>query len=261
MAQYAEYGLDGRCAIVTGGGTGIGKACAIELAKAGVRVALFGRRLAPLESVVEECNQYTPGAMASSVDVSVPSAVKNGVNAVYESFGHIDILINDAGIESPYKVGEIPFNTFFDMEEDEYLSFYRIHALGHYMMMQAVAPIMQKQHFGRIVNVTSVTALSAGYSSPAYTGSKAAAICQTMAFCRRYGKDNITVNSISPGMVNTPMKTNSPQEEFEMVAKMTPLGRVAEPIDIARVALFLAQENLFVSGQNIVADGGSTLIL
>ena len=261
MAQYAEYGMDGRCAIVTGAGTGIGKACAIELAKAGVKVALFGRRIAPLEEVAAECSQYTPGAMALSVDVSVPEAVKDGVEKVREAFGRIDILINDAGIESPYQVGQMPFNEFFDMEEDEYLSFYRVHALGHYMMMQAVAPAMQEQHFGRIVNITSVTAISASYSSPAYTGSKAAAICQTMAFCRRYGKDNITVNSISPGMVNTPMKTNSPKEEFEMVAKMTPLGRVAEPIDIARVAMFLAQENLFISGQNIVADGGSTLRL
>ena len=261
MPQYAEYGMEGRCAIVTGGGTGIGRACAIELAKAGVRVALFGRRTAPLEETAAECDKYTPGALPLSVDVSDPDAVREGVDKVVSAFGRIDILVNDAGIESPYQPGQVPFNDFFDMDEEEYMSFFRVHTLGHYLMMQAVAPVMRERHFGRIVNITSVTALSGAYSSPAYTGSKAAAICQTMAFCRRYGKDNITVNSISPGMVDTPMKTNSPKEEFEMVGKATPLGRVAEPADIARVAMFLAQEHLFVSGQNIVADGGATLML
>jgi NAD(P)-dependent dehydrogenase (short-subunit alcohol dehydrogenase family) len=126
-------------------------------------------------------------------------------------------------------------------------------------MMQAAVKYMIPAQFGRIVNVTSVTGVNAAYSSPAYTSSKAAAICQTKAFAKKYGKFNIIVNSIAPGMVNTPMKTNSPPEEFAAVAQMCPLGRVAEPIDIARLAMFLSQENLFVSGQNIIADGGATV--
>ncbi len=259
MAQYLEYGLDGRAAIVTGAGTGIGEACAVELAKAGVKVALFGRRLAPIEAAAARCSEFTPGAIALSVDVSDEAAVKEAVKKVQETFGRIDILVNNAGIESPYQVGQVPFEAFFDMEPDEYLSFFKIHDLGHYLMMQAVAPAMKEQKFGRIVNVTSVTGVTAGYSSPAYTSSKAGAICQTKAFAKKFGKYNITVNSISPGMVNTPMKTNSPPEEFEMVARMTPLGRVAEPVDIARLAMFLSQENLFVSGQNIIIDGGATV--
>lgn len=191
--------------------------------------------------------------------MSDTAAVSAAVETVKSTFGRIDILINNAGIESPYKVGEIPFEAFFNMDTDEYLSFFKIHDLGHYLMMQAVAPYMQESGFGRIVNVTSVTGINGSYSSPAYTASKAGAICQTKAFAKKYGKWNITVNSISPGMVNTPMKTNSPKEEFEMVGKMTPLGRVAEPIDIARLAMFLSSENLFVSGQNIIIDGGATV--
>lgn len=259
MAQYIEYGLDGRSAIVTGAGTGIGSACAVELAKAGVRVALMGRRLAPLEEVAAECAKYTPGAFALSVDVSDPAAVSDAVAKVKETFGRIDVLINNAGIESPYQVGQVPFEHFFDMEPDEYMQFFKIHALGHYLMMQAATAHMKEAGFGRIVNVTSVTGVNAAYSSPAYTSSKAAAICQTKAFAKKYGKFNITVNSIAPGMVNTPMKTNSPKEEFEAVGKMCPMGRVAEPIDVARLAMFLSQENLFVSGQNIIIDGGSTV--
>ncbi|NLL38496.1 MAG: SDR family oxidoreductase [Clostridiales bacterium] len=259
MAQYLEYGLAGRGAIVTGAGTGIGAACAVELAKAGAKVALFGRRTGPIESVAAECSQYTPGAIFVSVDVSDKDAVEKAVDLVKNTFGRIDVLINNAGIESPYQVGETPFDAFFDMEPDEYMQFYRVHALGHYLMMQAVIKYMKQAQFGRIVNVTSVTGVNAAYSSPAYTSSKAAAICQTKSFAKKYGKYNIIVNSIAPGMVNTPMKANSPPEEFAAVAEMSPLGRVAEPIDVARLAMFLSQEHLFVSGQNIIVDGGATV--
>lgn len=256
MAQYLDYFLEGRSAIVTGAGTGIGAACAIELAKAGVRVALFGRRIAPIEATAAECEKYTPGAIAMPVDVSDKDAVYKSVDCVKDKFGRLDILINNAGIESPYQVGETPFDAFFDMEPEEYMQFFNIHSLGHYMMMQASAKHMVLANFGRIINITSITALNGAYSSPAYTASKAAAICQTKAFARKYGKNNITVNSIAPGMVNTPMKANSPPEEFEIVGKMSPLGRVIEPVDIARIAMFLSSTNLFLSGQNIVVDGG-----
>lgn len=259
MAQYLEYGLAGRGAIVTGAGTGIGAACAVELAKAGAKVALFGRRAGPIEETAAECSRYTPGAIAISVDVSDKDSVEKAVDMVKNQFGRLDVLINNAGIESPYQVGETPFDAYFDMEPDEYLLFYRIHALGHYLMMQAAAEHMKQAMFGRIVNVTSVTGVTAAYSSPAYTSSKAAAICQTKSFAKKYGRYNITVNSIAPGMVNTPMKANSPPEEFAAVAEMSPLGRVAEPIDVARVALFFSQEHLFVSGQNIIVDGGATV--
>lgn len=259
MAQYLEYGLDGRGAVITGAGTGIGAACAVELAKAGVKVALFGRRVEPIEAIAAECSQYTPGAIAMPVDVSDKGAVENAVETVSKAFSRLDILINNAGIESPYQAGEIPFEAFFDMEPEEYLQFFQIHALGHYLMMQAAVKYMKPALFGRIVNVTSVTGVNAAYSSPAYTSSKAAAICQTKAFAKKYGKFNITANSIAPGMVNTPMKTNSTPEEFAAVAKMCPMGRVAEPIDVARLAMFLSQEHLFVSGQNIILDGGSTV--
>ena len=258
MAQYLEYGLIGHGAIVTGAGTGIGAACAIELAKAGAKVALFGRRPEPLGEIASKCNEYTPGAFMLQVDVTDATVVKNAVRTVIETFGRVDVLINNAGVESPYEVGENPFEDFFDMDPEEYISFYNTHALGHYLMMQEViGQYMKEAGFGRIVNVTSVTGVTGAYSSPAYTSSKAAAICQTKAFAKKYGKYDITVNSIAPGMVNTPMKTNSPPEEFAAVAAHTPLGRVAEPIDVARLAMFLSQKNLFVTGQNIIIDGGS----
>ena len=260
MPMYQEYGLAGRGAIVTGAGTGMGRAIAVELAKAGARVALFGRRSGPIQEACEACNTYTPGCIALSVDVSDAEAVKAAVEQVAETFGRIDVLVNNAGVESRLEPGQTFFDDLFDtMEPEEYLKFFRIHSLGHYLMNRAVIPHMQARHFGRIVNVTSVTGITGMYSTPAYTSSKAAANCQTKAFAKKYGADNITVNAIAPGMVDTPMKIDATPEEYAAVAAITPLGHVCQPIEVARVALFFAQEHLFVTGETLVVDGGSNL--
>lgn len=258
--QYLEYGFQNKSAIVTGAGSGIGEAVSIELAKGGAKVALFGRTEEKLFKVAAECSKYTDNVLCAVVDVSNPDSVKNGVKKVVEAFGGVDILINNAGIESRLKPGETFFGTLFDqLDEEAYLEFFRIHDYGHYLMNLAVIPYMQKNHFGRIVNTTSVTGIHGNYSTPAYTASKAGAITQTRAFAMKYGKDGITVNAIAPGMVDTPMKIDASPGEYEIVAAKTPLGRVATALDMARCILFFAQENLFVTGQCLICDGGSDL--
>ena len=260
MAKYQEYGFSGRVAIITGAGTGIGAACAEELAKGGAKVALFGRRIEPLEKVKQECLKYTDGVLALSIDVSDKASVQKGVKAVLDAFGQIDILVNNAGIDLKIKLGEIRYEEFFDSQEpEEYMEFFRIHSLGHYLMNLAVLPTMQEQKFGRVVNVSSVLGIDGSYGVPGYTASKAGAITQTKAFARRYGCDGITYNAILPGMVNTPMKEDALPEEFDFVAGITPLGRIAEPIDIARAVLFFAQQDLFVSGQSLIVSGGGNI--
>jgi 3-oxoacyl-[acyl-carrier protein] reductase len=261
MAQYSEYGIEGKTALVTGAGSGIGERCAVELAKCGARVALFGRRSAALEKTREACIPYTKesGTLALAVDVSDRNAVHAGIAKVLESFGSVDVLINNAGIESRLEPGQTFSDLFETLTPQEYLGFFEIHALGHYLTNLAVLPAMKQRRYGRIVNITSVTGLTGGYSTPAYTASKAAAICQTKSFARHCGPHNITVNAIAPGMVDTPMKIDATPEEFALVASKTPLGRVAQPIDIARAALFFAQEHLFVTGQTLIVDGGSQI--
>jgi len=255
--QYSDYGLEGKRAIVTGAGTGVGKGCALELAKGGAKVALLGRRQAPLDEALEECLAYGIEAFTMSTDISSRAADAAAVAETVKRFGGVDILINNAGIDSQVPKGQ-GFDQLFDtFDEEGYLEFFRIHTMGHYFMNLEVIPHMQKQKFGRVVNITSVTGLNGMASSPPYTASKAAAILQTKPFARRYGKDNITFNSIAPGMVNTPMKDHATPEMFKMTADRTPLGRVCQPIDIARVAMFFSQEHLYVTGQNIVVDGGS----
>jgi 3-oxoacyl-[acyl-carrier protein] reductase len=261
MAQYLDYKFEGKTAIVTGAGSGIGKACAVELAKGGAKLALFGRRENLISDVAHECHDvYGAQVAAFSVDVSDREQVNSAVKIVSDTFGSVDILVNNAGIESRLKPGQTFEDLFEILDEETYMKFFEVHSLGHYFTNLAVIPAMREKKFGRIVNVTSVTGVTGEYSTPAYTASKAAAICQTKAFARKYAADNITVNSISPGMVDTPMKIDSPPEEFEYVASITPLGRVAQPVDIARVAMFLAQENLFITGQNIIADGGAHIL-
>ena len=259
--KYEDYGFKDRVAIVTGAGTGIGAACVEELAKGGAKVALFGRREAPLLAVREKCLEYTDCALALSVDVADKAAVDVGVGAVLEAFGKVDILVNNAGIDLKVQPGQNRIEEFFDSQTpEEYLDFFRIHTLGHYLMNLAVIPSMRENSFGRVVNVSSVLGVDGAYGVPGYTASKAGAITQTKAFARRYSRYGITFNAILPGMVNTPMKDDSPPEEFDIVARITPLGRVAEPIDIARAVLFFAQENLFVTGQSLIVSGGGNIL-
>ena len=248
--KYQEYGFKDRIALITGAGTGVGRAVAEELAKGGAKLALFGRRLEKLEETREECLKYTDDVLALSVDVGVKEQVDGNVGKVLNHFGKVDILVNNAGFERRLAPGESFWETYFDkLTPEEYLQNFKTHTLGHYLMNNAVIPSMIGQRFGRIVNVTSILGITPGFETPAYSGSKAAAISQTAAFAKKYGKYNITVNALAPGMINTPMKIDSTPEEFEACAEAATLKRIAEPIDIARVVLFFAQEDLLVTGQ------------
>jgi 3-oxoacyl-[acyl-carrier protein] reductase len=257
MAQYKEYVIEGKVAIVTGGGTGIGEACAVELAKSGARVAVFGRRLELVEKTKVECDKYSPGALALSVDVGDEQAVKANVAKVLDEFGRVDILVNNAGIDLKIKIGESRWEDYFGKENaKEFLEYFRINALGHYLMNLAVIPCMRERRFGRIVNVSSVLANSGTYSTPGYTGSKGASVTITKAFAMKYAKDNITVNVVLPGFIRTPMKDDASPKELIGAANFIPMGRIGEPIDVARAVLFLAQENTYITGQAIAVSGG-----
>jgi 3-oxoacyl-[acyl-carrier protein] reductase len=118
---------------------------------------------------------------------------------------------------------------------------------------------MQKNHFGRIVNVSSVTAYNGGVGTAAYVASKAGIIVQTKAFARQFAPENIIINNVCPGMIDTPMHATTPKENFDMVARMVPLRRVGQPIDVAKVILFLAQEELYMTGETISVDGGGSM--
>jgi NAD(P)-dependent dehydrogenase (short-subunit alcohol dehydrogenase family) len=260
MKQYLEYGFENKVAVVTGAGSGIGASCALELAKGGAKLSLFGRRTEKLEETRAKCLAYSDDVLTCPLDVSDKAAVSAGVDTVLKAFGQIDILVNNAGFERTVEPGKSIFEDYFTTESpEEYLRYFEVHTLGHYLMNLAVLPSMRSRKFGRVVNISSVLGVDGNYDTPGYSASKGAAITQTKSFARRFGGDGITFNAVLPGMVNTPMKSDAPAEEFEIVRSITPLGYIAEPIDIARAVLFFAQEHLFVTGQTLIVSGGSSI--
>ncbi|HHX74807.1 MAG TPA: SDR family oxidoreductase [Firmicutes bacterium] len=254
-----DYGIAGKVAMVTGAGKGIGRETAIQLAAQGAAVVLIGRTEAPLKEVESVIRQTTDQVMAIRCDVAVEADVAQAVEQALQRFGRIDILVNNAGIEVDREPGQMGGDVLMHTSLEQYHRVLDVNLIGHYNFMRAVIPGMQKNRFGRIVNVSSVTAFNGGVGSAAYVASKAGIIVQTKSFARRFGPDNIIINTVCPGMIDTPMHATTPREQFDIVAKMNPLRRVGKPIDVAKLILFLVQEELYMTGETISVDGGGTM--
>ena len=197
--------------------------------------------------------------LAVCCDVAVPVEVQAAVKQAIDHFGRIDILVNNAGIEVEVEPGQMGGDLLMNTSLEQYRRVLDTNLIGHYNFLTAVIPLMQKQKFGRIVNVSSVTAFNGGVGSAAYVASKAGIIVQTKSFARKFGPDNIIINTVCPGMIDTPMHKATPKEEFELVAKMNPLRRVGKPSDVAKLILFLVQEDLYMTGETIAVDGGGSM--
>ena len=257
--SLVEYGIDGRVVIVTGAGSGVGRETAIQFAKMGAKVALFGRRLGPVSEVEKEIKEFSNDVIAIECNVGVEEAVNEAVKKVVEVYGGVDILVNNAGIEADREEGLMGVDILMTTPIEQYHKLLDTNLIGHYNTMRACVPYMVEKKYGRIVNVSSVTAFGGTVGTAAYVASKAGSISQTKAFARAFGQNNITVNSVAPGMVDTPMHSTTPKENFGHAAANTALRRIAQPIDITRVILFLAQENLFMTGETLVPDGGGSM--
>ena len=257
--SLVEYGIDGKVAVVTGAGSGIGRETAIQLAKMGAKVALIGRRLETLSKVEMEIKEFSNDVISVECSVGDEDSVNNAVKKIVGTYGRVDILVNNAGEEAHIEKGQMGADILMTTPLEQYHKVLDTNLIGHYNFMRACIPHMQKQKYGRIVNVSSVTAFGGGVGTAAYVASKAGSIVQTKSFARKFGPENIIINAVAPGMVDTPMHVTTPRDQFDFVAERSPLQRVAQPIDIARVILFLAQENIFMTGETLVPDGGSTM--
>ncbi|NLM45572.1 MAG: SDR family oxidoreductase [Firmicutes bacterium] len=254
-----DYGIAGKVAMVTGAGKGIGRETAIQLAGQGAAVVLVGRSEGPLKEVESIIRQTTDQVMSIRCDVAAEAEVKQAVEQALQRFGRIDILVNNAGIEVDREPGQMGGDLLMNTSLEQYHRVLDTNLIGHYNFMRAVIPEMKKNRFGRIVNVSSVTAFNGGVGSAAYVASKAGIIAQTKSFAREFGPDNIIINTVCPGMIDTPMHELTPKEMFEIVAKTNPLRRVGKPIDVAKLILFLVQEELYMTGETISVDGGGTM--
>ena len=249
-----------RVALVTGGGRGIGRACALALAKAGAIVAPAARTAAETERVAEECRAAGVRAHAVEIDVTNEASVVRAVRDVEARLGPVDILVNNAGIAQ-----SAPFARTEPALWERHL---RVNVTGPYLVTRAVLPGMLARGWGRVVNIASLAGLYGAPYVTAYVASKHALVGLTRALAMEVGGKGVTVNAICPGYVASDMtwasarniveKTGKSYDEaVEVLARMNPGGRLIEPDEIGAVVVRLVEDQA-TNGEAIPMDGGPT---
>jgi meso-butanediol dehydrogenase / (S,S)-butanediol dehydrogenase / diacetyl reductase len=241
--------LEGRRAIVTGGGSGIGRATSRRLAQEGARVAVLDLQADAAHDVAQEI-----GGIGFGVDVGDPDALRHAVDAAAGELGGLDTLFNNAGTSA--------FGKLHEMEPAEWDRVLRVNLTGVYAGFRAAIPHLLVNGSGAIVSTASISGTRPAAGEGPYAASKAAVAALTATAALEYAP-TIRVNAVSPGMIRTamtePMFTFMPGQNDRFETD-TPVGRVGEPEDIADVVVFLCSDLArFVTGQNIVVDGGLTL--
>jgi 3-oxoacyl-[acyl-carrier protein] reductase len=242
-------GLEGRVALVTGASQGIGRACALELAAAGAKVALCARSLDKLEQLTSEIGEKGEEAAPFKMDVGKEEEIKAGVKAVISRFGKVDILVNNAGITRDTLV--------MRMKRADWDDVIATNLTGPFLLTQAVIGSMLKQRWGRIINIASIFGQIGQAGQANYASSKAGLIGLTMAVAREVASRNITVNAVAPGLIETAMTSALPEELKEGMLKNIPLGRTGTDLDVAHAVEFLASDEAgYITGQVLKVNGG-----
>jgi len=251
------FNLTGKVAVVTGAGSGIGKAIAIQLAQQGAQVCLLDLNVEAIAKVANEINELNHLSKAIPCNVSNQAEVIEVLNLIAAEFARVDILVNSAGISH---IGKLDTTTEADFDR-----LVQVNIKGVYNAMLGAIPHMKKQKQGVIVNLASVAAGLGLNERFAYSMTKGAVLSMTLSVAKDYVHEGIRCNCISPGRVHTPfvdgfLKANYPGKEkemFEKLSKTQPIGRMAKPEEIASLALYLcSDEASFVTGTDYPIDGG-----
>jgi 3-oxoacyl-[acyl-carrier protein] reductase len=260
--------LAGRVAFVTGSSRGIGRAIAIALAEAGADVAVAdvhpdpfeGERYYRLRSRVSGPEEEVPTAgavaalgrrsMSLAVDVADAAAVEAAIAACTAELGPPDVLVNNAGIVN--NIAGIA-----DMSPEAWAHELQVNLSGMFHTVRASAPGMARRGWGRIINMSSIAALSPGLGQPAYSASKAGVVAFTRSVAQEFGPGGVTANAILPGLIATPLVRSMPEHLRDGFVSRTPVARLGLPEDIANLAVFLASPAAsFISAVAIPCDGG-----
>jgi len=241
-----------RVAIVTGGAQGIGEAIATRLANEGAKVAIVDIRLEPAQEVVRRLKDSGFDALALKADMSQKAEIQAAVNEVASAYGRIDILVNNAGYHRMAKVTEIT-EEIWDRIIDTNLK-------GYFMMIQAVVPHMQAKNYGKILNIASAAVYGGVPEQVHYVASKGGVVSMTKALALELAPFKINVNAVCPGTVETPGNKKFLAQFKEILDQRIPLGRVAQPGDIASAVLFLVSDEAeYITGQCLPVCGGVTI--
>ena len=237
---------DRKVALVTGGSRGIGRDCALELARAGYDIAInFAGNEEAANKTVEDIKALGVDAEAFKFDVSDKDAADNGVAKVLERFGRIDVLVNNAGITRD--------GLFMRMSADNWNAVINTNLSSAFNVSQPVVKVMMKQRSGAIVNMASVVGVSGNAGQANYSAAKAGLIGLTKTLAKELGSRGIRVNAVAPGFINTDMTKDLDTSKF---LDYIPLKRLGEVEDIAKAVKFLAVDTDYVTGQVLEVDGG-----
>ena len=258
-----RFPLAGKVAIVTGGGTGIGRAAALAYARAGASVVVAGRRAGELQQVVDEIHRQAshipalPGnlALALPTDVSSEVQVQALVARTREHFGRLDVAFNNAGVLGHF--APITQQSAADFDEVMAINLKGVWLCAKYQ----IEAFLAQGEGGAIINTSSWLAQGALAGSSVYSASKGALDAMIRALALEYGRQGIRINNICPGIIDTPMARSSGDvAAHQPFVEHTPMKRMGQPEDIGDVAVWLASEGArFITGQSILVDGGYTI--
>jgi NAD(P)-dependent dehydrogenase (short-subunit alcohol dehydrogenase family) len=251
-----EFSLEGKAAVITGGAGGIGRAIAQRFVQAGAKVVVSDRKLEDVQVVADELRSAGGEALPLQAHVGSSDAMTEMARQTVETFGRIDVLVNNAGT-NPY------FGPLLGADESQVEKTLDVNLKGVFRGCKAVAPQMEKQGGGKIINIASVAGLRPGTGMGIYSISKAAVIMLTQVLAVELGPANIQVNAIAPGVIKTRFSRVVWQtpEVAEAALRTLPAGRFGETEDVANLALYLASPaSDFVTGAVFVVDGGQSVV-
>ncbi len=241
--------MKGRVAFVTGASQGIGRECALALARAGARVVVGARSAEKLASLVAEILAAGGEAHAVALDVTSNESVKGAFAEAEKAFGPVEILVNNAGITKDGLAMRMSAEAWSDVLDTN--------LTGAFRCIQAVMRGMMKKRWGRIINVSSVVGLSGNPGQANYVSSKAGLIGLTKSLSQELGSRSITVNAVAPGFIETAMTEALSDEARDVITSKIPLGQIGSPSDIAHAVCFLAtDEARYITGHTLSVNGG-----